>query len=251
MEHINHTATELTFTIKRWSAWLPDQSVLSYKQGWPNGRNLATSSSTPNLGFLPLIQRRRLTPLARAAIAVAWDCWQPGDQLPTIFCSTHGETSHCFDILSVMADNQEVSPTQFTLSVHSGIAAMFSILTDNHAAYIVMAPGADIHSNALLEAYGLICEHNSEVLIVFYDQPIPEIYRPKTPSPSMVSALALRLTKPDQLSDDSLFTIVPSQIKQNHNDGKSLERIITAICKGQATIETEHWYWKKSFSRKT
>ena len=219
MGHIIQCATKLTFAIKRWSAWLPDQSILSYKQGWPNGRNLANRSSTPDLSFLPLIQRRRLTPLARAAIVVAWDCWQSGDQLPTIFCSTHGETSHCFDILSVMADNQDVSPTKFTLSVHSGIAAMFSILTNNHAAYIAMAPSADIHSNALLEAYGLICEHNNEVLVVFYDQPIPKIYRPTTASPSIISALALRLKKPGQHAGECLFKIVPSQTKQNHDKG--------------------------------
>jgi hypothetical protein len=243
---INQTTTELTFAIKRWSAWLPDQPIDDSTQAWPNGHNLALELSTPDLSFLPLMQRRRLTPLAKSAVAVAWDCWQVGDQIPTIFCSTHGETTNCFNILSVLADNQDVSPTQFTLSVHSGIAAVFSILTNNQAAYTAMAPGADIHTNALLEAYGLICEQNSEVLVVFYDQSIPEIYLPTTPSPSTLSALAFRLKKSDQQPGECLLNIAPSQINQNHNDGKSLETIISAICNGQAMIETAQWCWKKT-----
>ncbi len=244
MGRIIQTVPELIFAIKRWSAWLPDQPIDDSRQGWKNGRNLTIESTTPNLSFLSLMQRRRLTPMARAAIAVAWDCWQPGDQIPTIFCSTHGETTSCFNILSVLADNQEVSPTQFTLSVHSGIAAVFSILTNNQSAYIAMAPGADNHTNALLEAYGLIYEQSSEILVVFYDQPIPDIYRPTTISPSTISALALRLTIPDLQSGACLLNIAPSQIKQNHHDGRSLEKIISAICNGQPIIETQQWCWK-------
>jgi hypothetical protein len=246
VEYINPCVTKLTFAVKRWSAWLPNQPIDDSRQTWSNGRNLALESTTPDLSFLPLMQRRRLTPLARAAVAVAWDCWQPGNQIPTIFCSTHGETTSCFNILSVLADNQDVSPTQFTLSVHSGVAAVFSILTKNQAAYIAMAPGEDNHTNALLEAYGLICEQNSEVLVVFYDQPIPEIYQPSTISPSTLSALAFRLTKPDHQPSECLLNIAPSQININHDDGKSLEKIIGAICNGQTVIETRQWCWTKT-----
>ncbi|MEE9412030.1 MAG: beta-ketoacyl synthase chain length factor [Methylococcales bacterium] len=246
MEHINPCVTERTFAIKRWSAWLPEQSIDDSKQAWSNARNLALESTTPDLSFLPLMQRRRLTPLARAAVAVAWNCWQPGDQIPTIFCSTHGETTRCFNILSVLADNQDVSPTQFTLSVHSGVAAVFSILTENQTAYIAMAPSEDNHTNALLEAYGLICEQNSEILVVFYDQPIPDIYRSTTASPSIISVLALRLKKPDQQPGECLLNIAPSQNNKKQNDAKSLEKIISAICNGETTIETEQWRWEKT-----
>jgi hypothetical protein len=242
--HINHPVSELTFAIKRWSAWLPDQPIDNSKLAWPNGRNLALELTTPDLSFLPLMQRRRLTPLARAAVAVAWDCWQSGDQIPTIFCSTHGETTSCFNILSVLADNQDVSPTQFTLSVHSGVAAVFSILTNNQAATIAMAPSTNNHTNALLEAYALICDQSTDILVVFYDQPIPEIFRATTNSPSTLSAFAMRLGKPKSQSGEHLLNVIPAQNKQTHDNGKSLETIINAICNGQTQIEDGQWRWK-------
>ncbi len=248
MGHINHSIFELSFAIKRWSAWLPNQSVVTNNGAWPNGRNLALEMTTPDLSFLPLMQRRRLTPLARAAVAVAWDCWQPGAQIPTIFCSTHGETTSCFNILSVLANNQDVSPTQFTLSVHSGVAAVFSILTNNQAATIAMAPSTNNHTNALLEAYALICDQSTDILVVFYDQPIPEIFRATTNSPSTLSALAMRLGKPKCQSGEHLLNVIPSQIKQTHDDGKSLETIINGICNGQTQIEDGQWRWKTKIS---
>jgi hypothetical protein len=190
------------------------------------------------------MQRRRLTPLARAAVAVAWDCWKSGDQIPTIFCSVHGETTHCFNILSVLADHQDVSPTQFALSVHSGVSAVFSILTENKATTIAIAPGANDYGCALLGAYGLICAQDSEVLVVFYDQPIPAIYRATTESPSTVSALAMRLGKPQLQCGEQLLNVTSLSTKKMCGDGESLETMIRAICDGKIQVEAGQWCWQ-------
>ncbi|HFD11499.1 MAG TPA: hypothetical protein ENJ32_03360 [Crenotrichaceae bacterium] len=245
MASLKNRKDQLLFQLKRWSAWLPDQPEKPVSSAWPNGHNLTASSETPDLGFLPQIQRRRLTPLARAAIAVAWDCCPSGHQIPTIFCSTHGETSVCFNLLEQIAARQDVSPTQFTLSVHSGIAAMFSILTNNHAPYVVIATNPENLTNALLEAYSFITE-TSEVLVVFYDQAIPEIYHPTTPTPSRLSALALYLDKPDPRASDTL-SIHPSSHHLNKNDdvnAKLLENLIESICNGDLVIHTGRFCWK-------
>jgi len=246
IKHDNSKHNSLKFTLKRWSAWLPGQSELE-SQGWPAGRNLASTSTSPDLSFLPQLQRRRLTPLARAAIAVAWDCWQNGDQLPTIFSSTHGETGHCFNILTTLADHLDVSPTQFTFSVHSGIAAMFSILTGNKAPYIAMAPGNDNHSNALLEAYTLMMSQAGDVLVVFYDQPVPKVYRAKTPSPTKLTALALRLGLAESASNHhQLWLTKTPHTQQPKTDGHSLENMISKICVGETVINTDQYCWTVS-----
>lgn len=242
MGNLNTEETILEFSLKRWSAWLPGQSELN-SQNWPVGRNLALETTSPDLGFLPHLQRRRLTPLARAAIAVAWDCWRTGEQIPTIFSSTHGETDHCFNILGALAENQDVSPTQFTFSVHSGIAAMFSILTHNKAPYIAMAPGKDYHSHALLEAYTMMVSQGSDVLVVFYDQPVPEVYRPTTASPTTLTALALRLTRSDFGSKHHCLSLTKTSSDEGENDGKSLEKLARKICRGDSIIVDGQYRW--------
>ncbi len=251
---IDIATNSLSFELKRWSAWLPEQSSDACSNYWPNGRNLALTSSTPDLSFLTQMQRRRLTPLARAAIATAWDCWQTDEQLPTIFCSTHGETDHCFNILNMLAQNQDISPTQFTLSVHSGIAAMFSILTNNHAPYIAMASPDANQTNALLEAHGLLTDSENEVLVVFYDQPIPEVYQSSTPTPLRLTALALRLGQLKSVSCNDHLSVVrsPSEgVGKTGNEacGQSLENLIQKICKGQTSIKLGEFCWNLNLAK--
>ncbi len=243
MGGINPTSENPTFALKRWSAWFPDNTEKSVSESWQNGRNLALKQLTPDISFLPQLQRRRLTPLARAAIAVAWDCWNSNDQRPTIFCSTHGETSHCFNILEILADSQDVSPTQFTLSVHSGIAAMFSIFTANNAPYIAMASGNENLSYAMLEAHGLLIEEYREILVVFYDQAIPEVYHSTTPTPSRLTALALLLGRAGSSDDNNILSISHSSNLSINDNGRSLENLIAQICSGNAFIETGSFCW--------
>ncbi|MCH9698974.1 MAG: beta-ketoacyl synthase chain length factor [Gammaproteobacteria bacterium] len=244
---------ELRFALKRWSAWYPDLQYFNSQQaqqlsGWPNGRNLASLTDSahpsPNLDFLPIMQRRRLTHLARAALAVAFDCWDTHEQTPIVFCSTHGETSHCFAILEQLADNRDVSPTQFALSVHSGIASMFSIYTGNHAPCQVLAVGDENHSTALYEAMTLLDNEYPQILIVLYDQPIPETYQSTTVSPSIISALALKLGKADSNMTLPILTINHGDQSEAIYNGKSLQRLIQNICSGHYDFTSGQHYWR-------
>ena len=86
----------------------------------------------PKLDFVPAMQRRRLSPFAKMALLVADGTMQSYDSnMPIIFSSRHGDIHKTSDLLHCIAQDEELSPTAFGLSVHNAVPSLFSILTKN------------------------------------------------------------------------------------------------------------------------
>lgn len=183
---------EIGFTLEQWCLW---QAVeVPETPAWPCGRILPVLGETADVGFLPLLQRRRLSPLARAALAVAWPCRGAYADLPAVFCSNHGESHHYYQMLEDLAAHRELSPSRFSLSVHNAIAGLYSQFGASRSPLLVLAPGREGPFAAFLEAAGLLLEGWERVLIVCYEQPLPEAYRAYAAGPAATVALALRVS---------------------------------------------------------
>ena len=182
----------LEFQIERWCAWVAAELGVSPASG-KCGRIIC--SATPDVSFIPLMQRRRLSPMARAAAAAAWPCLRKEESIPLICCSLHGETYHCFSILNELAAGREVSPSRFALSVHGAVGGLLSQFSGNRAPCVAIAPGEEGYSAALLEAAGMLAEGggSQEVVIVWYEQPLPGVYHDYVADPAGVMALAVRV----------------------------------------------------------
>jgi hypothetical protein len=176
----------LCFALERWCLWQPDAG--GGGSPWPRG------TAPADLGLLPLMQRRRLSPLARAAIAAAWPCRPDQGEMPAVFCSNHGESHYYFEMLDGYARAGETSPSRFGLAVHNAVAGLYSALTGAGTPYLALAPGEEGPSAALLEAAGWLAGNpRRPVLVVCYEQPLPDPYRRYADSPDATLALALRL----------------------------------------------------------
>jgi len=172
-----------------WQSW---ETPADYR--WPRGEVLSCGGGGADVGFLPMMQRRRLSPLARAAVAVAWRCSQGQADMPTVFFSRHGESRHYFEMLDGLAAGEEVSPSRFSLSVHNAVAGLCSLAKASFAPYLALAGGDEGLFAAFLEAHGWLAENACpQVLVVCYEQPLPEAYRAYTASLVGTWALAMRL----------------------------------------------------------
>lgn len=161
---------------------------------WPGGRLLPNSKGAAEVGFLPLMQRRRLSPLAKAACAVAWDCWREAGEMPVVLHSNHGESGYYFEILEDLAAGESVSPSRFSLSVHNAIGGLFSLQTGSQKPYLSLAGGNEDLFAAFIEAAGLLLQV-PKVLVVCYEQSLPAAYQPYHPTPATTWALALVLAR--------------------------------------------------------
>ncbi len=71
---------------------------------------LEFSSETADVSFLPALQRRRLSPLARMAFHVGWPLAEMMPAQPLVFCSRHGETPRNLQLLTNLAQREDLSP---------------------------------------------------------------------------------------------------------------------------------------------
>jgi hypothetical protein len=195
-------------------------------QDLQSDRVLARTEKAAISTTVPKLLQRRLSPLARAVFNVAEACLGGNKTMPVVFSTSHGEVSKSLEMLRGIQLGEEVSPTTFSLSVHNAIAGLFSMGYANHQEITVIAPGQDGIAPAFIEAFGLLQEpHDNckgageiadEVLIVLYDEPLPDFYpsQPFLLSSSTICALALKVS----LAGEGLLLRFKRSLAHRHRD---------------------------------
>jgi len=167
----------ITFNISQWRAWAPGLETTDDWQQWSNGQAaVASMDAVPDVSFLPAMQRRRLSRLARMAFSVGWPLAEGREKLPLVFVSRHGETPRTFDILSELAADQPLSPTQFSLSVHNAIIGLWSIMRAETSEMTALAAAGDGLEHGVIEAGALLAEGAPAVLLIVTEEQPPEAY---------------------------------------------------------------------------
>lgn len=181
-------------SVKQWSAWAPGLHEPAAWRAWAAAPWRPVGDETPALPEVPAMQRRRIERLGRMAIQTAWWCQQADAAgVPLLFASRHGDVSRSMELLGALTDEQPLSPTTFGLSVHNAIAALYSIVRGERGNYLAVAGGKATAETACVEAAGLLADGASEVLLVVYDAPLPEIYRGFADEPDAGFAWCWRL----------------------------------------------------------
>ncbi len=141
------------------------------------------------------MQRRRLSPLARMAVGSAWPLTRDGETLPMVYASHHGETTRGYELLHTLAQDQPLSPTSFSLSVHNACAGMWSILRHDTTETVALSVQGDGLESAIVEASLLLAAGHCAVLVVLAEEQPPASYTAWIDDIPFPYALALRLTE--------------------------------------------------------
>ena len=116
----------------------------------------SAESPKPDVSFVPAMERRRLTGVERAALAVAWQAYRAacaeGEQIPVVFASRWGEIGTTIKLMQQLHADGEMSPAGFSNSVHNAAPGHFSLFTRNKAPYTAIAAGAESSWNASISA---------------------------------------------------------------------------------------------------
>ncbi|MGB8600666.1 MAG: beta-ketoacyl synthase chain length factor [Rhizomicrobium sp.] len=138
--------------------------------GWSCGPD------TDGVKRLPALTRRRLTALGRNALGAA-SMLPALDTARYIFSSRHGEFNRTQTILHSIAAAEELSPTEFSMSVHHALTGMLSITHHNHFGHSAIAAGSESLCFALIEAAACIAENPAQpVLLLHYDDALTGEY---------------------------------------------------------------------------
>lgn len=155
-------------------------------------------TQAPDVSFLPALQRRRLSTLARMAFAVGWPLAEGLEELPLVFVSRHGETPRTFAILSELARQEPLSPTQFSLSVHNAVIGLWSIMRGETSEMTAIAAADDGFEHGMVEAAGLLNDGSPAVLLIIAEDAPPQAYRQWIDDVPFAYAVGLLLTPGEQ-----------------------------------------------------
>jgi hypothetical protein len=149
----------------------------------------------PDVAFVDRLQRRRLSPLARGFFHCARRV-APAGQARVVFASRHGEAERTLAVLQDLAQEVEVSPTQFSMSVHNSVPGLWSILTGNRASAGAVAAGAETFAWGLADALALYrADPSGPVLYGYADDRLPDPWADPVPR-GFLHALALLVGEP-------------------------------------------------------
>lgn len=237
----------INFNIAAWRAWAPGLESATDWQAWSQQpKVLAPSDAAPDVSFLPAMQRRRLSRLARMAFSVGWPLAEGHEALPLVFISRHGETPRTFDILSDLAADQPLSPTQFSLSVHNAVIGLWSILRGETSEMTALAAAGDGLEHGLIEACGLLNEGAPAVLLIVTEEQPPEAYAQWIDDVPFPYAVGLLLTPGEQWQLSlATSTSVPVKTRWPHAL-ELLRHMHSAHTAFQHSWKNRVWNWQRT-----
>ncbi|WP_180158645.1 beta-ketoacyl synthase chain length factor [Acinetobacter sp. YH01026] len=161
------------------------------------------------LDHIPAMQRRRLSPLAKLSINSAIEALNGHKADFIVWVSQYGDEHKTLKILEDVLSDQTPSPTQFSTSVHNAISGLYSILCqDSTPATSLAGTWAD----GLIEAYTWLKTTASarNVLVVYYDEALPEIYMEHQSFSSLAMAALISLESANLVLKSNILTDNPA-----------------------------------------
>jgi len=238
----------MQFSLQAWSAWAPDKCTRHDWEAWARGEAFTSTLAQPDISVVPAQQRRRMSPLSRMAFATAAAC---ASDLPTapccIFASRHGELGRTMKIIESIVTGGDVSPADFSLSVFNTALGLYSIVTGNKAPSTMVVAGEDTFGCALIEAALHLARFpGTQVLLVFFDEPLPEPLDRMDEPDSETFSMALLLAagpKPNLAVD---FSHNESGSGGLHNPGLGFLKFWLAEQQtGQLSTTRTAWQWSR------
>jgi hypothetical protein len=173
------------FSISSHAAWAP---ALHTSEAWAEwaggGRDVADVGAFAGAGGEPAVPgmapmlRRRAGLFGRMALQVAYQALGGGADVPTVFCSRHGDVGRAVALLADLSRGDPLSPTAFGTAVHNASAGLFSIARADRGNHMALAAGDGTVEHAVIEACGLLADGAPAVLLVASDLPLPSPFEP-------------------------------------------------------------------------
>ena len=141
---------------------------------------------------IPAMQRRRLSRLAKLALNSAMQTLDTHNVDYIVWVSQYGDEAKTLNILEDVLSEQTPSPTQFSTSVHNAISGLYSILCQDATPATSLAGS---WNDGLIEAYAWLKTRPEarQVLLVYYDEALPDIYAEHQPFAAFAMAAMISL----------------------------------------------------------
>lgn len=185
-----------TFNIIDWYARAPGLGEARQWLAWAQtAGDIDPASPQPKLVELPMMTARRLSSGSKLAVECGLALLRRHAIDAVLYTSRHGELERNYRILSALANEQPVSPTDFAMSVHNAAVGNLTIAAKQPIVASSLSAGRDTFVQGICEVMCLLQAGYQRILIVDFDGTLPEFYRaslpPQTPSYAYATALVI------------------------------------------------------------
>ncbi|MDW6001844.1 beta-ketoacyl synthase chain length factor [Vibrio mangrovi] len=166
----------LSFNINSWAA---NSEGFSQLQDWYTwSQSLQWPESTPlQTHLIPPMMRRRMSHLSKLAVQTALHFMQNHSIHYLVFSSRHGELTRSAKIIEDILRGEDASPMAFSQSVHNSAAGLSTIACQQPIPLTSISAMDNTFHSAIQEAWiYLQQEPEHQVLVVDFDEPLPEPY---------------------------------------------------------------------------
>lgn len=167
---------KISFNIDAWTA---NSQGLSQPDEW---KEWAASGNWPqdgniNVADIPAMMRRRMSSLSKLAVQTAIELLKQHQVDYCVFSSRHGELHRSMALVADIMNGEEASPMAFSQSVHNTAAGLATIATKQAIPLTSIAGSENTFQSAVLEAWLFLVDNpEKKVLLVDFDEPLPESY---------------------------------------------------------------------------
>ncbi|CAH1540445.1 3-oxoacyl-(acyl-carrier-protein) synthase [Vibrio rotiferianus] len=167
---------KISFNIDAWSANSFGLASLEQWKEWASTTQWPEDSHF-NVADIPPMMRRRMSRLSKLAVQTAIELLKQHNVDYLVFSSRHGELHRSTSLIENIINGEEASPMAFSQSVHNTAAGLATIATKRPIPLTSIAASDNTFQSALIEAWLFLDEHpDKKVLLVDFDEPLPEPY---------------------------------------------------------------------------
>lgn len=229
-----------TFEINRWSARAGGLSSTEDWVKWTLNPWIPRQEWAGRRELVPPAVHRRASRLSRLALEAALSVAQDQNLDYGVFASRHGEIEHTLGLMEAISKNEELSPMAFSQSVHNVAAGLFTIIQNSHTKVTSICAGPETFDMALLEAYSFLKSNPlAQILVVYFDQKLPDHYQKDVSEPTFDFALALLLSQGE--------TSAEAQVEEPHPGFPRSLQFMKSLVKNNSTqiiYSTELKRWR-------
>ncbi|WP_181832628.1 beta-ketoacyl synthase chain length factor [Bosea caraganae] len=233
----------MRFAVRNWFAWTSERISSAQWRDWAGP--CREDDFVPPVA-LPLSLRRRATPMGQTLLAGALGFTEIVQEARYVQASRHGEFSRARQTLLALAQEEELSPAEFSMSVHHGLAGLLSIHAQNRQGHIALAAGTESFACGLLEAAACIAERpQTPILLLYADEKLPHEFAGLAgPESALPCVMVLGLTAPRMDGDDIILTQEPASRPGDPSPSAALDFLRFLLSgEAQAVSHGEHWDW--------
>lgn len=190
---------------EQWIAWAQDPELRATWQG-----------DLPKSSHIPMMSARRMSTGSRLAVEAGLSLLEGATADMAIFTSRHGELERTYKILQCLNSQQNISPTDFAMSVHNTASGWLTITANETMPVASLAAGIDSFQQGIIEAMGMLASGAKRVLLVDFDGIMPSFYHSQTSPIGLPYALALLLAVGDDLQCECISSIDSNESELPH-----------------------------------